>query len=426
VPRRSLLPVAAVAVLCAVILAIPAAASALTVGIGDQKAAAFSDTRLRSLGLRYARLIVPWDAATSEPGVVDQWLAAVAAAGMEPHVAFEHLRSADCPSRPCVVPSAAQYGAAIRRFVARFPQVKTYTTWNEANHQSQPVVSRPEMVAAYYDQLRAACPSCTVVAGDVLDSGSYASWLRRFLDASSTTPQLWGLHDYGDVTYGRTTGVDTVLGIVPGSLWVEETGGIVTLRNGSGRTTFATSEAAAATAIDRAFALTTTRPRITRMYVYEWMAYNNDPFDAGLVRPDGTARPSLDALRRNLAGSAPTATTTTTAPVKWTATWSKAHRRQLVLKATCPTTVVRCTGHVTATLRTRRAGVASATFARVASRRAYRTTAAKRTVTVRVAVDLAAWRRVRRASVRRVVLTVAATRPATATTKVTVALARPG
>ena len=69
----------------------------------------------------------------------------------------------------------------------------------------------PEAVARYYDALRAACPACTIVAGDVLDSGSYRRWLQRFLRASTTTPRLWGLHDYGDVTYGATTGVDTVL-----------------------------------------------------------------------------------------------------------------------------------------------------------------------------------------------------------------------
>lgn len=419
-PRRLLLALAA-AILC---VAPATARAAVVVGIGDQKAASFADARLRGLGLRYARLIVPWDAATSEPGAVQTWLDAVAVAGMTPHVAFEHLRADDCPGRPCVVPTQAQYGAAVRRFVARFPQVRTYTTWNEANHASQPVASRPEAVAGYYDQLVAACPSCTVVAGDVLDSGSYANWLRRFLAASPITPKLWGLHDYGDVTYGTTTGVDTVLSIVPGSLWVEETGGIVTLRNSAGATTFATSEAGAATAIDRAFALAAARPRVTRMYIYEWMAFTGDPFDAGLLRPDGTARPSLAALQRDLARLKATATVAKP-PVTWTATWSAAHRRQVVLTARCRTTVVRCAGKVTATLRTRVGAAASATFARVASRRGYATTTAKRTAAVRIALSAKAYRRARRAPTRRLVLAVAATRPSAAASKVTVSLARP-
>jgi hypothetical protein len=409
------------------LFAVPAA-RALDVGLGDQKAASFADARLRGLGLRYARLIVPYDAATSELAVVDQWLAAVAAAGMVPHVAFEHLRTDDCPGRPCTAPSAAAYGAAVRAFIARWPQVRTYTTWNEANHESQPVASRPELVAAYYDQLVAACPSCTIVAGDVLDSGSYASWLRRFLAASDTTPQLWGLHDYGDVTYGVTTGADTVLSIVPGTLWIEETGAIVTLRNGSGRTTFSTSEASAASAIDRAFAIAAARPRIGRMYVYEWQAYNNDPFDAGLVRPDGTARPSLDALRRDLglASATASARATSRSPVTFRAAWSKMHRKQLVITARCSTTVVRCTGYATATLRTRKAGVVTAAYARVATRHAYRTTTRKRVVTIRITVKTAAYQRVRHAAVRRVVLALRATRPVVGTSRVTLALPKPG
>jgi hypothetical protein len=67
--------------------------AALTVGIGDQQPGAFSEQRLLGLGVSHARLVVPRDAATSEPATVQAWLDATAAAGMTPHVAFEHLRS---------------------------------------------------------------------------------------------------------------------------------------------------------------------------------------------------------------------------------------------------------------------------------------------------------------------------------------------
>jgi hypothetical protein len=295
---RRLLPAVTAA---AALLGPVAPARAVVVGLADQTPTAYADARVHALGLRYARLVVPWDAATSEPQAAQGWLTAVAAAGMTPHVAFEHLASDRCPSRPCTTPTAAEYGAAVRRFVARFPQVRTYTTWNGANHVSQPVADDPEAVAAYYDELRAACRACTIVAGDVLDSGSYRRWLQRFLRASTTTPRLWGLHDYGDVTYGRTTGVDAVLATVPGALWIEETGGLVSLRNAAGRQTLAIGEAAAAKAIDRAFAIAAARPRIARMYVYQWQAKATDRFDAGLVRPDGTTRASYTALARDLA-----------------------------------------------------------------------------------------------------------------------------
>jgi hypothetical protein len=168
-----------VAVALLALAAFPAAARATAIGLSDQDAAAFSDARLRALHLGYARLVVPWDAATSEPARVQAWLGAVAATGLKPHVAFEHASGTRCPDSPCTAPSRAAYAAAVRRFVARFPQVHTYTTWNEANHVSRPVASRPEAVAGYYEELHAACRSCTVVAGDVLDSGSFIPWIQR-------------------------------------------------------------------------------------------------------------------------------------------------------------------------------------------------------------------------------------------------------
>src|SRR5439155_1944540 len=136
------------------------------------------------------------------------------------------------------------------------------------------------------------CPGCTVVAGDVLDSGSYVRWLRGFLAASPTTPQLWGLHDYGDVTYGTTAGVDAVLATIPGRLWIEETGALVSLRNQAARQTLLVDESRAALAIDRAFAIARANPRIDRMYVYQWQAGPLDRFNSGLVRPDGRLTPS--------------------------------------------------------------------------------------------------------------------------------------
>ena len=264
--------------------------AALTVGIGDQQPTAFSDQRLLGLGMNQARLIVPWDAATSEPATVQAWLDATAAAGMTPHVAFEHLRTDHCPGRPCVLPTRALYGSAVRAFIARWPQVRTYTAWNEANHASQPVAQSPEAAAGFYEELRAACPTCTIVAGDVIDSRSYVHWLQRFQAATSTRPRLWGLHNYGDVTYGRTSGTDAVLRSVPGQLWIEETNGLVTLRNSAGQVTLPTDEDRARRAIDRAFAIAASRPRITRMYIFHWQAFPTSRFDAGLVRPDGGAR----------------------------------------------------------------------------------------------------------------------------------------
>jgi hypothetical protein len=378
-------------VLC--LLALPAApaAGSLVVGIGDQQPQSFADARLRALGMSHARLIVPWDAATSEPDSVQAWLSAVAAAGMTPHVAFEHLRSDHCPGRPCVLPTRAQYGAAVRAFIARFPQVRTYTAWNEANHASQPVAQHPEAAAGFYEELRAACPACTIVAGDVLDSGSYVRWLERFQAATSSDPRLWGLHNYGDVTYGRTTGTDAVLRTVRGTLWIEETGGLVTLRNSAGVVTLPTDEQRARAAIDRAFAIAAARPRIARMYIFHWRADPLGRFDAGLVRPDGSARPSLAALASDLAALRPAAA--------WSARWSHGW---LLVRVRC--SVATCRGRVSAKVRRPSLGT-----------RSYRTTAAHPSRTLRF--------RVRRRAAR-VRLTVRPTVPAGAATRVVLAIGR--
>ena len=96
-------------------------AQAVEVGISEQHAISFADSRLRTLRLPVARLIVPWDAASSEPARVQKWLDATAAAGMSPHVAFEHLRSERCPSSPCRAPTAAQYRIAVQRFSGALP-----------------------------------------------------------------------------------------------------------------------------------------------------------------------------------------------------------------------------------------------------------------------------------------------------------------
>ena len=378
-------------------LAAPAAAGAVTVGLADQKAASYADPRARALGLKVARLSVPYDAATSIPDQVQAWIGAVQAAGMAPHIAFEHLRTDNCPGSPCTLPSRARYAAAVRAFVARFPQVRTYTTWNEANHQTQPTADAPEAVAGFYDELRAACAGCTIVAGDVLDSGTYPRWLQRFVDAATTSPPLFGLHDYGDVTYDRTNGVRNVLAIVPGRLWIEETGGIVSARNGAGRQTLSISEADAALAIDRAFAIARAYPRIDRMYVYHWRAGLLDRFDSGLLRPDGVPRASYAALVRNLAAQT---------RVRWTARWSKG---RLALTARCGS----CRGRVGVALR-----MAGRTRALV--KRTYRTSAAHPAVTLHVPVSRALRRRA-----RVVVLHERALRPAAALRTLKLTLARP-
>ena len=57
-------------------------------------------------------------------------------------------------------PSSARSSA----FRARYPWVRDYMTWNEANHCSQPTCNNPERAAQYYLALRKHCSGCRIVA----------------------------------------------------------------------------------------------------------------------------------------------------------------------------------------------------------------------------------------------------------------------
>jgi hypothetical protein len=271
------------------------------VGISDQDPDTFSDARFTALGMRYARLITPWNSIFTEPDRLDTWLQAAKRAGIEPLVAFNHSRGDLCPARPCVLPSVGRYAAAFTAFYAKYPWVRSFQPWNEANHASQPTGKNPKRAAQFYNVVRAKCHGCTITAADLLDSPNLKRWLAAFNRYAKGKPRLWGLHNYTDTNRFRSSGTKTMLKLVKGQLWLTETGGIVAFTTSSGKVALRHDERRARRAIDFLFRLSRASPRITRVYVYQWRkTQTGDRFDAGLVAPDDTARPSLAALRRQL------------------------------------------------------------------------------------------------------------------------------
>jgi hypothetical protein len=85
-----------------------------------------------------------------------------------------------------------------------------------------------------------------------------------------------------------------MLATVPGEVWLTETGGIVRFSPGSGGLPY--DERRAADGIRYLYSLLGDRPRIARMYLYQWQSAATEMFDAGLVGYDGAARPGLRAL----------------------------------------------------------------------------------------------------------------------------------
>jgi hypothetical protein len=294
--RRLVLLVVALAV---VALYVPASGGALVVGIGDQKPEMFTDPLFEGLGIQHARLAVSWDAMEVdwERAEVDQWLDQARAAGVTPLIGFTHARGDDRR----VLPTPERFKYEFRQFRARYPWVTTFATWNEANHCGEPTCHRPSLVAAYYRAMTRECPSCTILAAEVLDMPNMASWVDAFQQhlrrAGSPRPRLWGLHNYIDANRMRTSGTRALLAHTVGHIWFTETGGIVERRN-KHKVGFPESPQHAAAATRWVFdKLVPLSRRITRVYLYHWNASRGDNWDSGLIDWRGRARPALGVVR---------------------------------------------------------------------------------------------------------------------------------
>jgi hypothetical protein len=273
--------------------ATPAKAASFAVGIGEQGAAMFADRRFRDLGIDKARLVVPYDAVgrRTERDLADAWIGAAQAAGVEPFITFGHSRA-----NPEKLPGVGEFRSAFRAFRKRYPDIRVYAPWNEINHVSQPTSRSPRRAAEYYNVMRADCPHCTLVAGDVLDQAGMTRYVREYRRHLAGEPAIWGLHNYGDTNRFRTRGLSDLLRTVRGDVWLTETGGIVKLGRSLPR-----DERRAARSVSYTFKLARDNKRVKRVYFYNWTAARPaDRFDSGLIGTDGTARPGYDALRRGL------------------------------------------------------------------------------------------------------------------------------
>ncbi len=278
-------------------LALPASAGALVLGIADQKPDMFSDARFASLGIRYARMTVGWDALTddAETRSIDRWLFFARLAHVEPLISFEH---SNLDGRRRVLPRPERLRYEFRRFRARYPWVTTFAAWNEANHCGEPTCHRATLVAAYYNAMRSECPECRIIAGEVLDMPNMVSWVKQFLSKARGTVRYWGLHNYLDTNRERTIGTRRLLEATHGSqIWFTETGGIVHRRNRS-KITFPESPEHAAEATRWLFhRLVPLSRKITRVYLYHWNAGGDDAtWDSALIDGQGIPRPALAVL----------------------------------------------------------------------------------------------------------------------------------
>ena len=298
----ALLTILAIGAAAAIVSSVapPARAAAtpppLKAGISDQKHQVFADQRLRGLGLGYARRSVAWDALRYryQRREIDAWMQATRGAGMEPLVTFARSRSSGRRHGP---PPPGEFARQFRRFRKRYPEVRTYSSWNEANHCGTGTCKRPALVAGYFRVIRRSCRGCTVLAADLNDHPNPVPWARKFRRALGYEPSLWGYHNYIDANRLRTTLTRRLLRAVKGQIWLTEVGGLVARRNNS-RQAMPQGKARAARATRFIFdRLARLSPRISRIYLYHWSSTSRrDSWDSAFIAPDGQPRPSLLAF----------------------------------------------------------------------------------------------------------------------------------
>jgi hypothetical protein len=306
-PRRLVCLVAALALIPAATAHAMRAGPA--VGIGEQKPGLFHSRSWKKLGMPDVRYIAPWDALRdpSEFAKLDAWMTAARRAHARVLLGFAHsVRNHYYATN---LPTVRQFERAFLEIRARYPWVKDFLVWNEANNGHSLSKNQPRRIAQYYNAVVRDCFGCNIIGADVLDTSNMAAWIAKFNRYVKVRPKIWGLHNYVDANYFWTSGTRKLLSLVRGQIWFTETGGLV-LRRIYGRhhkvlkvRRYGVKRAARAT--EHIFQLACLSPRITRVYLYHWRAPNKvTNWDSGLLDGRGRTRPAYNVLRSWLARSA--------------------------------------------------------------------------------------------------------------------------
>jgi hypothetical protein len=280
------------------------------VGVGDEQAEMFSNPLWQQLHTKIARYIAPYDAVAHRDSLAraTAWIKAAEEAHLQILVAFYHSEHT-----PTLLPSVAQYRHDVQKFLKRFPHVRQYQAWDEANrgniahYLSSPSASA---TAQYYQALKRLCTTCTVIGLDVLDQANISSTLQYISEFKrevgrlhTVMPNVWGLHDYSDVNRlesWRTREVSRAMG---GAVWLTETGGIVQF-GGAFPNHHGSGLARAARVLNYTFNVAASESQIKRLYIYNWTGgLNSARFDAGLTDSHFRPRPGYVIVCRHLHGA---------------------------------------------------------------------------------------------------------------------------
>jgi hypothetical protein len=308
--RRLLLPVA-------LLLSLAAASTAdarlpIRVGIGDQGTEMFDQPAFQRAKFQRVRYFIPWNAVDDQAQLL-RATAFVQRATRDHFQVLLHVSSDDLRIRKATLPTVSAYKSKVGRLVRWFRGlgVREFGAWNEVNHASQPTFRSPTRAADFFREMyrlvKVPCPSCGVVALDVLDQTGVETYMKTFFGHLSKTYRgratIIGIHNYGDVNRQRTAFTRNIIQVAhrynkTAKVWFTETGGIVKFG-----TSFPCSTARAANRLKNMFSLAKTyrRSGVQRIYVYNWTGAGcSARFDAGLTDPHGNTRKGYDVLRSQL------------------------------------------------------------------------------------------------------------------------------
>jgi hypothetical protein len=275
---------------------------ATVVGIGDNNIRFLTDPRFLALGIHYVRDDVPWDVLDNAytRTRLGEWLTLAQQERLTPLITFDH---SGATGRKHMLPSVALYAKLFLRFRALFPWVTEFVTWDESNFFNEPTAGDPKRVAEYYLALRHDCPTCTILATDLLDIPNpdfavpMVKWAREFIRYAHVQPEYWGLNNYIGANDLSTASTRALLAAVRGKIWFAETAGVIS--DGAHAVEATAARLARQASADRFILerLTSLSPRIQRVYIYEWQAATaHDPWDSALISWTGVPRPAYYAL----------------------------------------------------------------------------------------------------------------------------------
>ncbi len=271
------------------------------IALSDNRPETLRDPRFRATRIKRVRKLVPYDDVAlggERRAELDAWFEAAEDTGIEPLVSFyRSSRDKD------LLPTVEEFRRNFRRFRDRYPRVRLFSTWNEANFAAaQPTGRSPKRTAEFYRAAREECEGrCTVLAADFRADGSEeaARWLETFQRHIGGGEHIWGLVSYPDVNRRSTASTREFLKATRGPVWVVEVGAIHFFGRGL------RPSIPRQTRVMRY--LMNTYPhvseRLRRMYVYHWRAAPGDTlFDSALISAEDVPRPAysifLDALNK--------------------------------------------------------------------------------------------------------------------------------